>query len=370
MKSNVTGLADVFTVQGTDPRHEVHKASPKGNQRPSAGCQMPVGAVMRPSKALRFGPAFERGETGGKPPVLVYTRISEPNALQKQGPKQGPKQGFRPRYIDACADNQWHLKLWRKDSEGADALTGELGPLDAGAVPLDVTRIVYRCRSRRHEGPCQRHWSSVAYSRITSALKSRDRRDVAFVVLTLKREDFIDEYDAYRQLFRCWRQFSKIVTRTWPGVNLDHVQTVEQHRSGWPHLNVVLVHSGLSRWAGRDQRKALRWVKGAAARAGFGYMASIEQARSKNAVAGYVTKLATELGGLSAEVTKISQAPVNAPAHFRTLRSSKGLLPPRHKNPEVTGCLIKARLPAYDVVPGDWFEWPRKREQLDLVGVV
>jgi len=100
-------------------------------------------------------------------------------------------------------------------------------------------------------------------------------------------------------------------------------------------------------------------------------MASIEQARSKNAVAGYVTKLATELGGLPAEVTKTSQAPVNAPSHFRTLRSSKGFLPPRYKNPDVTGCLIKARLPAYDVAPGEWFEWPRKLErQLDLVGVV
>jgi hypothetical protein len=40
------------------------------------------------------------------------------------------------------------------------------------------------------------------------------------------------------------------------------------------------------------------------------------------------------------EVTKLSQAPTIAPSHFRRLRSSKGFLPPKRRDPDITGALF------------------------------
>jgi hypothetical protein len=54
-------------------------------------------------------------------------------------------------------------------------------------------------------------------------------------------------------------------------------------------------------------------------------------------MAGYLVKLTRELTGAGPK----NQIPVNAPRHFRRLRASKGLLPPRKKNDHVTGALVK-----------------------------
>jgi len=51
-------------------------------------------------------------------------------------------------------------------------------------------------------------------------------------------------------------------------------------------------------------------------------------------MAAYTVKLAGEMG-------KACQVPLNAPRHYRRLRASHGLLPPRPKNPDITGRLTR-----------------------------
>ncbi|HSQ03454.1 MAG TPA: hypothetical protein VLN59_05435, partial [Burkholderiales bacterium] len=75
-----------------------------------------------------------------------------------------------------------------------------------------------------------------------------------------------------------------------------------------------------------------------------------EAARSSEAIAGYVVKLAGQHDAAAGELAKITQAPLNAPERFRRLRSGKGFLPPRHSDPNVTGCLVRRRR----AVAGDW----------------
>ena len=88
-----------------------------------------------------------------------------------------------------------------------------------------------------------------------------------------------------------------------------------------------------------------------AVESGWGwFIGTPEVARDLEAVAGYVAKLSSgKAAVLAGEITKPSQAPVNAPLHFRRLRSSRGFLPPRRKNPELTGKLVFAPLPKADV---------------------
>jgi len=144
------------------------------------------------------------------------------------------------------------------------------------------------------------------------------------------------------------------VASRWVGV-------AEAHRSGWPHMNLVLVSKGLAAHL-RAERKGLEFdgVQGRAlmlARgeladhvlgAGWGPQSTMEVARSKGALAGYLVKLAGELdkdgdaesrGRVVGEVAKLTQVPLNAPLNFRRLRSGRGFLPPRRKG-EHTGAML------------------------------
>lgn len=76
--------------------------------------------------------------------------------------------------------------------------------------------------------------------------------------------------------------------------------------------------------------------------AGFGRQSTAEGARSRDALIGYITKLAGhDMGQSTAELAKITQAPTKAPERFRRLRAGKCFLPPRRKDPNVTGTLVR-----------------------------
>jgi hypothetical protein len=149
---------------------------------------------------------------------------------------------------------------------------------------------------------------------------------------------------------------------------------VEQHRSGWPHLNVLAVCPALARdrrehyrrrrECGGTKRQAIlvdssgaidlaRHVVGA----GFGIQSSCEAAQSHEKLASYFAGLSDEplgatskrgdmqidpgyVDGAAAEISKLIQTPTAAPSGFRRLRSGVGFLPKRLKRQGWTGVLV------------------------------
>lgn len=176
---------------------------------------------------------------------------------------------------------------------------------------------------------------------------------MVFAVFTLRPSDWRSRYEAFKELRDCWKALRKAITRHF-GAN-RYVSTVEVHRSGWPHLNVVLEAPLLADMVGRGAGGGVvPWLKRHALACGFGYMLSVERAKSRRALAGYVVKLAgdvetaaqkDETGRLTGEVTKLSQVPERAPRHFRRLRSSIRFLPAPYKRPDITGKLERTPLP-------------------------
>ena len=82
------------------------------------------------------------------------------------------------------------------------------------------------------------------------------------------------------------------------------------------------------------KRVRSRWLEPNARACGFGMRTWLEPVRDEGAMAAYTVKLAGEMG-------KACQVPLNAPRHYRRLRASHGLLPPRPKNPDITGRLTR-----------------------------
>ncbi len=281
-----------------------------------------------------------------------------------------------PRYVQACYRSLWTLWTWPKFS------------------PRDREKRCARCFSWRHEGPCQRSKAAQDYSRLRETLEPLPRERLSYAVLTLdpsawtgagwigpaakRRPDAVRDLGAiartYVQLCANWTQLIKRLRARF-GL-LEYVATVECHRSGWPHMNVVLyareskstlaaallaAHEALPTYSRKAAgREAARRVFGdLLVLSGFGPIAFIEPAKPLDAdggdpLAGYMAKLAAmvqtpfegkQAGGLVdsiegrtvAEIVKFSQVPYDAPPSFRRLRASKGFLVPKRTNPDITG---------------------------------
>lgn len=156
--------------------------------------------------------------------------------------------------------------------------------------------------------------------------------------------------------WRIYHQFFASLGSSWVG-------TVEAHRTGQPHLNLVCHAPGLARELERQQKKQRdgakrKWgkdwkrhvcrLKGDVRRhvqeAGWGPIGTAEPVRDRESIASYITKLAGKAEGAWSEVAKLTQLPTMAPQRFRRLRSGKGFLPPRRSNPDVTGALVRRRV--------------------------
>ena len=255
----------------------------------------------------------------------------------------------------------------------------------------------FRCNSLRHAGACRKAKAASNYDRIKKTLECVAVDDISFWVLTLDQRAFTrpDEtdaqsrYRAFRELNQRWSKLRKRLNRRFGVVRF--ISTVEQHRSGWPHLNVIAVNSDIgalcrgAQWLSSSRESRFnREIHSMVTGCGFGRMMTVEAARSKQALAQYIAKLSTEVelpamrdqtGRLAAEVSKITQAPVHAPRHFRALRASVGFLVPPKKNDEYTGMMLdadgvraaagyQARRGALDVALGDVERWKQKVDAL------
>lgn len=207
----------------------------------------------------------------------------------------------------------------------------------------------------------------MTFARIRDAFAPLEPGGVVFVVLTLDRDGYYSGKPwpnvaaAFRELSRMSNRLMHRLNRMcrargWRPIGNRWVSTVEAHRSGWPHVNIVLHCPELAIELDRERRekerqglshRAARLLDGDflrhALESGYGVQSTAERGRDTGALAGYITKLAGEAGALASEVAKLTQLPTNAPVRFRRLRAGKGFLPPRHRNPDVTGTLVRRR---------------------------
>lgn len=313
------------------------------------------------------------------------------------------KIAVRPRHVDACqhspvAHERWVVWTWKRDGSAAQH------------------RVPYSCNSWRCD-VCRRHEAAVTFARFQQAVQRVEAAEQTaesgwcFLVLTLDRNGhrsgrpWVDVNEAYRTLGTMTAKLLKRIGRAWgPEERLERsgrskqlrtvralgnrwAAVVEAHRSGWPHVNLVLWCPELAALLRREHAERLEdpeladavelardaWkrreavpsaVRELARKAtviggelgelvtecGWGYQSTAEAARDIDAVIGYGVKLAGLHDTSIGELAKVTQCPLNAPERFRRLRSGKGFFPPRISDPTVTGCLMRRRRSA----EGDW----------------
>lgn len=296
--------------------------------------------------------------------ALASTRISErgvwvdtldaPTGVGLHPPK-AERAGRTADYVTRCPRSQYEARhppliLWTWDR----------------GHPETARRHVATCGSWRCDG-CAPKAASIAFARIREAFSQYDAADVVFVVLTLDQqgrfsgERWSSVDDVYRDVSRRTRNWLKRINR-WceregvEGPGSRWVATVEAHRTGWPHLNIVMVAPGLARMLKTRRAAALglgaseheaRMVSGEllthTLHAGWGPRSTAEVARSVDAVAGYIGKLAKLHDAAVGEIAKLTQRPDAAPLGTRRIRSGVGFLPPRRKS-EYTGALVQSWL--------------------------
>lgn len=261
-----------------------------------------------------------------------------PGLVKAERPKR-----LRARYVQACADRAWTLVLHLR-----------------GRARSKANRRIYpyKCRSWRHAGDCARWRASYEFRRVKDALERQGNRGLTFLVLTFDQtptathrptRKWKNRWEAFRALWRAWQSFRQAIERTFPGAHVARrkgaravlsygtearsgfVSTVEAHRSGWPHLNVILVNDGLRRALVERPDEARRWLVTHAVRCGFGFALFAEPVRSREEIASYIVKLAGEVGRrrrrgrggpVEGEVVKLTQVPEDAPRNFRRIRAS------------------------------------------------
>ena len=160
----------------------------------------------------------------------------------------------------------------------------------------------------------------------------------------------------------------------------------EAHKSGVPHVHLLVVDPHTADALGeRDARHnaqpgvaangraklAPAELMAAAIGAGFGERFEAELVKHKRAVVGYMTKVVGAMGdeqrakraayeerALAGEVTKGTQVPELLPHHCRSYGCSRGFIPPRRKDQNVTafietdGGILRAKKTEIAVVDG------------------
>lgn len=316
-----------------------HALSPLPQDQAGSTTQRNIGPAVRTARPRLRGP----GRTAKHP---------------RQSSSERAHAVVIPRHVQACqwsafGHEKWFVWTWRR------------------GVPAVKTRVPYSCNSWRCE-VCRRHEAAVTFARIKEATRREGyvSSGWVFIVLTLDRDGYysgkawVDTDTAYRELSRMSRNFLARLRRAFNGApGSSWVAVVEAHRTGWPHMNLLLYAPELASEleasrvarieAGATERQSLLLsgkLLSAATATGWGTQSTAEVAHSQDAIAGYIVKLAGEADATNGELAKITQAPTNAPQRFRRLRSGKGFLPPRRSNPNITGVLVRRRRSP----EGDW----------------
>lgn len=263
-------------------------------------------------KLHNFSPSGgARQEPGHARPVLSGGAGAEPPLACQYRNKSTPRR--RLRYVAACEAKAWSIVTWRRSDPGKKKV------------------ICFTCRSWRHEGSCRKWKGAQDFVRCREAIGSRS--GWTYVVLTFDPRNWPGRDAAFKGGKVLWNRLRSALIREFGPI--DYLQTWEATRKGWPHVNILLHNATINGMRWKAFRQLLKLL---AVRAGFGKVLWAEPMKHKDAMAGYIVKLANELTGAGVK----NQVPVDAPKHFRRLRASRGLLPPAHKNPDITGEFVQA----------------------------
>lgn len=275
-----------------------------------------------------------------------------------------PHETRPPEYVACCSHNaqvpkEYAFWAWRKSD------------------PRERIRVPYVCNSWRCEH-CAPHEAAVLFRRIEQAFEAYAPEECLFGVLTLNADEhkrgkwsLKEVYQEFsrrmQKLQQRWKYFvRKLGFEDWKS---RWVATIEAHKSGVPHINLVLHCPGLAHRMRLDyehRRELGAWHREAtllrgellrhALDCGFGPQSTLEVAKNKQALAGYIAKTAKRTNdihrnltewkspkrcAITGELVKLSQLPVQAPKNFRRVRSGKGFLPPRHKSEDWTGAVVR-----------------------------
>lgn len=337
----------------------------------SASSTAPREVEVKPRRrGFGFGVRLVSRDTSGSggadpsPQDVAPARLVSTGTSRRGGAEGTLVTGLRPpKYVRKCPNSEWQK-----------AVPYQLLLWPAGD-PSKASLVEAKCRSWRCKGECRRHNGKVTWARVVEALERHDEQDVLFAVLTIDRNGYYsgrswpDSTTAYRELSSMGNKWMKRINRMCERLGVEAIQSrwvgvVEQHRSGWPHINLIIVCPGLAALVRKQQaeldshsgeytplERAL--VRGEVMRhaeaAGWGRRSTLEVARSRGAVAGYMVKLcglhdepgteATRSAAVTGEVVKLSQIPMAAPKGFRRLRSGVRFLPTRRRS-EFTGALL------------------------------
>lgn len=285
------------------------------------------GSDARPGAVIVEGPDASPGlrNTGGSETSALSCQYKDNSDTKSENCtfKKGYGERFHggkpvdnsPTSVVACHNKSWTLKLWKK------------------STPAEQINIPFTCRTWRHEGPCRQFKGAQDFVRIREGLQKHD----GWVYIVLTFEDRRGNLDSiYRRIADKFENLRRWISRNYasPGERLQYIALVEQHRDGFPHVNILIHCRRFVDAAAENWRKLRQKVRRRAMGAGFGKVFWLEPVRNEEAISGYFVKLC-------GEVAKMNQAPMKAPSRFRRLRSSAGLLPPVRKNLDYTGELVK-----------------------------
>lgn len=245
--------------------------------------------------------------------VAVQDGSSELGSKYRNNSRKGPPL----RSVEWCENHSANLVVWPHED------------------PDSRMSVPFKCRSWRHTGACQRWKGSQDFVRCRDAILSRGPHWV-YVVLTFNQRNFKNPFQAYTAGGRQWQKVGQRLVYSYGAI--DYLQTWEAHKSGFPHVNVAIHNETIWQLCEGDGWRSWRQeLKRVVVSCGFGYVLHVEPLRSGMALdlAGYLTKLSRELTGAGIK----SQVPVNAPAHFRRIRASRGLLAKPYKKAGWTGFL-------------------------------
>jgi hypothetical protein len=377
--------------------------SPLGSAVSSQGGALVASVTAPPSRTRDAGTSSAPRRTADSarsaPPCHTKNNSPRDDARPAVRGADTDPEGVPPlAFEDLCRTSTALLRRWVREapwlSEEAKAYAKD-APRSVLACMLGLWSMVtlsretgecvvqkFRCKSWRCPF-CRFTVAKQDYARILEGLgrEEFDASEWLFVTLTFDRVTFANPFEAYVEAGKCFYKLLMRLRRRY-GVRVGGEQLLaeigylavwERTLSGWPHVHVLFRSRDLcnairrlgrcvkdvdgygpQRWDPRvfnpqNPQKRGAWVPNWAWKArvledlceatGFGRVSDVQFPRaSEGGVAYYVTKLSGEVVGVN------DQRPVNAPRGFRRLRTSKGMLPHRHRpDGTVTGELVQAR---------------------------